>query len=71
MRVTGSSVAVAAVIGASWAWAQIPSRVEPSRAAQGRTPQRADADVVGLFRFEPTGLSLLRPYQPGQLRHNG
>ena len=65
MRVTGSLVGFAAVIAA--AWAQVPSRVEPSREAQGRTPPRADADVVGLFRFEPTGLSLLRPYQRGKI----
>src|SRR3954451_4706423 len=63
MRITGSWVAVAAVIAATWARAQVPSRVEPSREVQGRTPPRADADVVGLLRFEPTGLSLLRPYR--------
>jgi pimeloyl-ACP methyl ester carboxylesterase len=67
MRIIGSLVAVAAVIAATWAWAQVPSRVEPPREAQGRTPPRADADVAGLFRFEPTGLSLLRPYQRGRM----
>jgi pimeloyl-ACP methyl ester carboxylesterase len=67
MRLNGSLVAVAVVIAVTWAWAQIPSRVEPSREAQGRTPPRADADVAGLFRFEPTGLSLLRPYQRGKI----
>jgi pimeloyl-ACP methyl ester carboxylesterase len=67
MRITGSLVAVAAVIAATWALAQAPSRVEPSREAQGRTPPRADADVVGLFRFEPTGLSVLRPYRRGKI----
>jgi pimeloyl-ACP methyl ester carboxylesterase len=67
MRITESLVTVAVVIAATWAWAQVPSRVEPSREAQGRTPPRAEADVVGLFRFEPTGLSLPRPYQRGKI----
>jgi len=67
MRITGSLVAVAAVIAATWARAQVPSRVEPSREARGPAPPKADADVVGLFRFEPTGLSLLRPYRRGRI----
>jgi pimeloyl-ACP methyl ester carboxylesterase len=67
MRITESLVAVAAVIVATWARAQVPSRVEPSREVQSRTPRRADADVVGLFRYEPTGLSLLRPYRRGKI----
>ena len=41
--------------------------IEPSREAQGRTPPRADADVAALFRYEPTGLSLLRPYRRGRI----
>jgi pimeloyl-ACP methyl ester carboxylesterase len=67
MRITESLVAVAAVIAPTWARAQVPSRVEPSREVQGRTPRRADADVVGLFRYEPTGLSFLRPYRRGKI----
>jgi pimeloyl-ACP methyl ester carboxylesterase len=67
MRVIGALVAVGAVFAATWALAQVPSRVEPSREAQGRTPPRAEADIVGLFRFEPTGLSLLRPYRRGRI----
>jgi pimeloyl-ACP methyl ester carboxylesterase len=67
MRSIASLVAVGAVIAATWAWAQVPSRVEPSREAQGRTPPREDTDVVALFRYEPTGLSLLRPYERGRI----
>jgi pimeloyl-ACP methyl ester carboxylesterase len=67
MRVIGFLVAVAAVIAATWTWAQVPSRIEPSRNVQGRTPPLADADIASLFRFEPTGLSLLRPYERGRI----
>ena len=67
MRRIESLVVVGAVVGATWTWAQAPSRVEPSREAQGRTPPREDADVVALFRYEPTGLSLLRPYRRGRI----
>ena len=66
MRVIGSSSAIVALIAATSAWSQAPSRVEPSREASGRSSSRADTDVVSLFRFEPTGLSLLRPYQRGK-----
>jgi pimeloyl-ACP methyl ester carboxylesterase len=67
MRVIGSLVAVGAVIAATWAQAQVPSRVEPSREARGHAPPKEDVDIVGLFRFEPTGLSLLRPYRRGRI----
>ena len=64
--VIGSSSAIVALIAATSAWSQAPSRLEPSREASGRSSSRADTDVVSLFRFEPTGLSLLRPYQRGK-----
>ena len=67
MRVIGSSSAIVALIAATSAWSQAPSRVEPSRKASGRLSSRADTDVVSLFRFEPTGLSLLQPYQRGKI----
>ncbi len=57
----------ATLIVAMSAWAQAPSRIEGSREAPGRSPAKADADVAGLFRFEPTGLSLLRPYRRGKV----
>ena len=66
MRVIGSSSAIVALVAATSAWSQAPSRVGPSREASGPLSSRADTDVVSLFRFEPTGLSLLRPYQRGK-----
>ena len=47
--------------------AQKPSQVEPSREVSGRRPTKHDADVAGLLRYEPTGLSLLRPYKRGKI----
>src|SRR3954469_10731838 len=52
---------------ATSAWAPAPSRVESSRETSAPGPPKADADVAGLFRFEPTGLSILRPYRPGKI----
>jgi pimeloyl-ACP methyl ester carboxylesterase len=66
MRVIEFSAAIVVLIAATSAWSQAPSRVEPSREAAGRSLSKVDMDVVGLFRFEPTGLSLLRPYQRGK-----
>jgi pimeloyl-ACP methyl ester carboxylesterase len=66
MRVIESSAAIVVLIAATLAWSQAPSRVEPSREASGRASSRVDTDVVRLFRFEPTGLSLLQPYQRGK-----
>jgi len=66
MRVIGSSGAIVAMIAATSAWPQSPPKVEPSRQASGRSSPRVDPDVAGLFRFEPTGLSLLRPYHRGK-----
>ena len=67
MRVIGTGVGFVAFIAATSAWAQAPSRVGASREAPGRAPARADADVAGLFRYEPTGLSLLIPYRRGKV----
>jgi pimeloyl-ACP methyl ester carboxylesterase len=67
MRVIGSGVGFVAILVATSAWAQAPSRVEASREAPGRAPARADVDVARLFRYEPTGLSLLLPYRRGKI----
>ena len=40
---------------------------DSSRGAPGRSPAQLDADVAALFRYEPTGLSLLRPYERGKI----
>jgi len=66
MRIIETSAVIVALIAATSAWSQAPPVVEPSREAAGRSSARAATDVVGLFRFEPTGLSLLRPYQRGK-----
>lgn len=55
MRVVGSRAAIVGLIAATSVWAQAPSSVETSREAPGSPPPKADADVAGLFRFEPTG----------------
>jgi pimeloyl-ACP methyl ester carboxylesterase len=68
MRVIGFSAAAAGLfIAVTSAWAQAPSKVGSPRDAPGPAPARADADVAGLFRFEPTGLSLVRPYRRGRM----
>ena len=69
MRAIGFSAAIVALIAATSAWAQSPSGVESdsSRGAPGRSPAQLEAAVVGLFRYEPTGLSLLRPYERGKI----
>jgi pimeloyl-ACP methyl ester carboxylesterase len=66
MRVIEFSAAIVTLIATTSAWSQAPPRVEPSREASVRSSARADRDVVALFRFEPTGLSLLRPYRRGK-----
>ncbi|MGP0064584.1 MAG: esterase/lipase family protein [Isosphaeraceae bacterium] len=67
MRVIGYWAAIVSFIAATSAWAQAPSRVESSREAPGPATVKADADVAGLFRYEPTGLSLLRSYRRGKI----
>jgi len=67
MRVVGSSVAIFALIAVTTAWSQAPARLHSSRETSGPSFSKADTDVVGLFRFEPTGLSLLRPFQRGRI----
>ena len=55
------------LVAATSAWGQGPRQVVLSRETNERSPTRADADPAGLFRFEPTGLSLLRPYRRGKI----
>jgi pimeloyl-ACP methyl ester carboxylesterase len=59
--------AVVALIAVTGSWARGPAGVESPREDPGRSPRAADSDVAGLFRFEPTGLSLLRPYERGKI----
>ncbi len=57
-----------ALMTATSARAQNQSRIESSgNAAPGRSLARHDADVTRLLHYEPTGLSLLRPYGRGKV----
>ncbi len=66
MRVIESLGAIVVLIVATSAWSQAQSTAKPSPEPSGRSPSRVNLDVVGLFRFEPTGLSLLQPYHRGK-----
>ncbi len=68
MRVMGSLAAVGAlIIAAASAMGQDSPGNNTPRRPPSPAAARADTDVVALFRFEPTGLSLLRPYQRGRI----
>ncbi len=58
-------LATVSVVAATSAWGQGPPTVESAVKTAARSPARAD--VGGMFRYEPTGLSLLRPYQRGKV----
>jgi pimeloyl-ACP methyl ester carboxylesterase len=60
-------VVIATLVAAAAAWPQSPSGVGPSRVPPGPSPAKQDADIAGLFRYEPTGLSLLQPYRRGRI----
>jgi pimeloyl-ACP methyl ester carboxylesterase len=67
MRVIVTSVVIATLFAVTSASPQSSPRAEPSRLPPGPSPARQDADLAGLFRYEPTGLSLLRPYRKGRI----
>ena len=67
MTRASKAVIAAAFIAVTSTRAQTPSRVQSSREVPVPAPTKADADFAGLFRFEPTGLSLLRPYRRGRI----
>ena len=67
MRVVVTSVVIATFFGATSARAQRLPTVEPSRVPIESAPAKHAADVAALFRYEATGLSLLRPYQRGRI----
>ena len=67
MTRASKAVIAAAFIAVTSIRAQTPSRVQSSREVPVPAPAKADADFAGLFRFEPTGLSLLRPYSRGRI----
>ena len=61
-----TSIGIATLIAVLTAWTQGPSGDAPSRQPPGPPPAMPDADVAGLFRYEPIGLSLLQPYRRGR-----
>jgi pimeloyl-ACP methyl ester carboxylesterase len=67
MTRVSTALVAAAFIAVTPTRAQTPSGVQSSREVPGPVPAKADADVATLFRFEPTGLSLLQPYRPGRI----
>jgi pimeloyl-ACP methyl ester carboxylesterase len=66
MRVVRSSAVLAALFAATSASAQNPEPVGSSRERSGSLA-KLDADVARRFRYEPTGVSLLRPYARGKI----
>jgi pimeloyl-ACP methyl ester carboxylesterase len=61
-------IATALLVTATSAWGQSSATVGPSGNAPGPSPPaRAKTDVAVMFRYEPTGLSLLRPYERGKV----
>ena len=67
MRFIKSLAMILVSIIVSSARSQTPPVVESSHNAPARLQSGAGTDVVGLLRFEPTGLSLLGPYQRGKI----
>jgi pimeloyl-ACP methyl ester carboxylesterase len=67
MRVFVTSVVIVTLFAVSTARSQSGPTVEPSREPPGPSTAKQDTDVAGLFRYEPTGLSLLQPYRRGRI----
>ena len=67
MRSVRTLAAIVALNVASSTWSQTPRSVEQPRDASGHSSSLAATDVVGLLRFEPTGVSLLGPYMRGKI----
>ncbi len=68
MRVIEFSAAAATLlIAAMSVRARAPSSIDSSSAAPAPAAQKANADVMSLFRFEPTGISILGPYRRGKI----
>ena len=67
MRAILRPIVFATLLAITTAWPQGPSGAERSLVPPGQSPAKHDADFAKLFRFEPTGLSLLRPYRRGRI----
>jgi pimeloyl-ACP methyl ester carboxylesterase len=67
MRTALASIGVATLVAVSTACPPGRSPEALLRVPPGPAPARTDADVAGLLRYEPTGLSLLSPYRRGRI----
>ena len=67
MRTALTSIGIATLVAVATAWTRGPSGDAPARQPQGPPAAMPDADVAGLLRYEPTGLSLLQPYRRGRV----
>ena len=67
MCLVRSSAVIIVVVAATSTSAQHSARVESSPEVSGRSLRKLDEDVAGLYRYEPTGLALLRPYTRGKI----
>ena len=67
MRTTLTWAGVATLIVVSLAWPGGGPADEPPRVPPGPPQAAPDPDFADLFRYEPTGLSLLRPYRRGRI----
>jgi pimeloyl-ACP methyl ester carboxylesterase len=67
MRTIFTSIGVATVVAVSSTWAQAPPAGSPSHVPPQPAPTSSDVDVARLLHYEPTGLSLLRPYRRGRI----
>ncbi|MBV8431127.1 MAG: alpha/beta fold hydrolase [Solirubrobacterales bacterium] len=66
MRVAIFVASVMTLIAATLSRAQRPPEVEAPDRPRDHTP-KTDAEFADLLRYEPTGLSLLRPYRRGRI----
>jgi pimeloyl-ACP methyl ester carboxylesterase len=59
--------ALVALVAATNAGTQLPNTGQPPQGESPRSTARGEPDVAKLFRYEPTGLSLLRPFARGKI----
>lgn len=67
MHRTRLSFAILLLVGATTAAGQSPPKIESSGGMPPRPLTQPRGDVAAMMRYEPTGLSLLRPYERGKV----
>jgi pimeloyl-ACP methyl ester carboxylesterase len=67
MRVVRHFAALVALLSAANAGAQSLNAGQPPQRESARSTTQAQPDVAKLFRYEPTGLSLLQPFARGRI----